>query len=191
MKTQNDSLLVQKYLAGDESALARLINKYNGQIFGFIYSNVKNYDVTNDIFQDAFIKVILALKKGRYKEEQKFLPWVTRIAHNAIIDHYRAQKRRAIREYSDDFDMLSLIPCEQLDAECSHVKDETSSKLRAMIDQLPPEQQEVVNMRIFGKMGYNEIAEEKNISINTSLGRMRYALINLRKLVDQHNMELL
>lgn len=191
MEKPNDSLLVRKYVNGDEKALETLIDRYNSQIFGYIFSKVHDRNTANDIFQDVFIKVILALKKGVYKDEHKFLPWVIRISHNVIVDHFRSKKRMALQYTTGDFDIFSHIPSEQLDAECSHIKNETTQKLVEMIEELPIEQQEVVSMRIYGRMSYNEIAEEKDISINTSLGRMRYALINLRKLVDQYNMELL
>ncbi len=186
----NDSILVKNYIAGDEKALEALINRHNQRISSFIYSKVLDRDVAEDIFQDTFIKVIKTLKKGSYSEEGKFLPWVMRIAHNLIIDHFRKNKRMPKFEGSDDFNIFSVIKDEKLNAEKQIIKDQIDSDLTMLIDELPEDQREVLIMRIYKDMSFKEISENTGVSINTALGRMRYALINLRKIVDRKNIVL-
>ncbi|MBO0323352.1 sigma-70 family RNA polymerase sigma factor [Muricauda sp. CAU 1633] len=186
----NDSILVKNYIAGDEKALETLINRHNQRISSFIYSKVLDRDVAEDIFQDTFIKVIKTLKKGSYSEEGKFLPWVMRIAHNLIIDHFRKNKRMPKFEGSDDFNIFSVIKDDKLNAEKQIIKDQIDSDLTLLIDELPEDQREVLIMRIYKDMSFKEISENTGVSINTALGRMRYALINLRKIVDRKNIVL-
>ena len=186
----NDSILVKNYIAGDEKALEALINRHNQRISSFIYSKVLDRDVAEDIFQDTFIKVIKTLKKGSYSEEGKFLPWVMRIAHNLIIDHFRKNKRMPKFEGSDDFNIFSVIKDDKLNAEKQIIKDQIDSDLTSLIDELPEDQREVLIMRIYKDMSFKEISENTGVSINTALGRMRYALINLRKIVDRKNIVL-
>ena len=186
----NDSILVKNYIAGDEQALEVLINRHNQRISSFIYSKVLDRDVAEDIFQDTFIKVIKTLKKGSYSEEGKFLPWVMRIAHNLIIDHFRKNKRMPKFEGSDDFNIFSVIKDEKLNAEKQIIKDQIDNDLTLLIDELPEDQREVLIMRIYKDMSFKEISENTGVSINTALGRMRYALINLRKIVDRKNIVL-
>ncbi|MBC73284.1 sigma-70 family RNA polymerase sigma factor [Muricauda oceani] len=186
----NDSILVRNYIDGDEKALEILINRHNQRITSFIYSKVLDRDVAEDIFQDTFIKVIKTLKKGRYSEEGKFLPWVMRIAHNLVIDHFRKNKRMPKFEGSDDFNIFSVIHDEKLNAEKQIIKDQIESDLTLLIDELPDDQREVLIMRIYKDMSFKEISENTNVSINTALGRMRYALINLRKIVERKNIVL-
>ncbi|MFD2098727.1 RNA polymerase sigma factor [Flagellimonas iocasae] len=186
----NDSILVKNYIAGDEKALEILINRHNQRISSFIYSKVMDRDVAEDIFQDTFIKVIKTLKKGNYSEEGKFLPWVMRIAHNLIIDHFRKNKRMPKFEGSDDFNIFSVIKDEKLNAEKQIIKDQIDNDLTLLIDELPEDQREVLIMRIYKDMSFKEISENTGVSINTALGRMRYALINLRKIVDRKNIVL-
>jgi RNA polymerase sigma-70 factor (ECF subfamily) len=186
----NDSILVKNYIAGDEKALEVLINRHNQRISSFIYSKVLDRDVAEDIFQDTFIKVIKTLKKGSYSEEGKFLPWVMRIAHNLIIDHFRKNKRMPKFEGSDDFNIFSVIKDDKLNAEKQIIKDQIDSDLTLLIDELPEDQREVLIMRIYKDMSFKEISENTGVSINTALGRMRYALINLRKIVDRKNIVL-
>ncbi|MER3373752.1 MAG: sigma-70 family RNA polymerase sigma factor [Allomuricauda sp.] len=186
----NDSILVKNYIAGDEKALEALINRHNQRISSFIYSKVLDRDVAEDIFQDTFIKVIKTLKKGSYSEEGKFLPWVMRIAHNLIIDHFRKNKRMPKFEGSDDFNIFSVIKDDKLNAEKQIIKDQIDSDLTMLIDELPEDQREVLIMRIYKDMSFKEISENTGVSINTALGRMRYALINLRKIVDRKNIVL-
>lgn len=183
----DDSVLVRDYISGDEKSLEILINRHNQRITSFIYSKVLDRDVTEDIFQDTFIKVIKTLKRGSYSEEGKFLPWVMRIAHNLIIDHFRKNKRMPKFEGNDDFNIFSVISDDKLNAEKQIIKDQIDSDLIHLIEELPDDQKEVLLMRIYKDMSFKEISENTGVSINTALGRMRYALINLRKIIDKHN----
>jgi RNA polymerase sigma factor (sigma-70 family) len=182
-----DSELVRDYISGDEKALEILINRHNQRITSFIYSKVLDRDVTEDIFQDTFIKVIKTLKKGNYSEEGKFLPWVMRIAHNLIIDYFRKNKRMPKFEGNEDFNIFSVIGDEKLNVEKQLIKDQIDTDLRYLIEELPDDQKEVLLMRIYRDMSFKEISESTGVSINTALGRMRYALINLRKIIEKHN----
>ncbi|NNF19178.1 MAG: sigma-70 family RNA polymerase sigma factor [Flavobacteriaceae bacterium] len=186
----DDSVLVRDYISGDEHALEILIRRHNQRITSFIYSKVMDRDIAEDIFQDTFIKVINTLKKGNYSEEGKFLPWVMRIAHNLIIDFFRKNKRMPKFEGSDDFNIFSVIGDEDLNAEGMIIKEQVDSDLELLIDELPEDQKEVLVMRIYRDMSFKEISENTGVSINTALGRMRYALINLRKIIQKHNIVL-
>ena len=185
-----DSILVRDYISGDEKSLEILINRHNQRISSFIYSKVLDRDITEDIFQDTFIKVIKTLKKGTYSEEGKFLPWVMRISHNLIIDYFRKNKRMPMFEGSDDFNIFSVIGDDKLNVEKQIIKDQIDSDLKDLIEELPDDQKEVLLMRIYKDMSFKEISENTGVSINTALGRMRYALINLRKVIDKHNIVL-
>jgi RNA polymerase sigma-70 factor (ECF subfamily) len=185
-----DSILVKNYIEGNEKALEILINRHNQRITSFIYSKVLDRDIAEDIFQDTFIKVIKTLKKGSYSEEGKFLPWVMRIAHNLIIDHFRKNKRMPKFEGSDDFNIFSVIGDDKLNAEKQIIKNQIDSDLNHLIEELPDDQKEVLIMRIYKDMSFKEISENTGVSINTALGRMRYALINLRKIIERHNIVL-
>ena len=186
----DDSILVQQYINGDEKSLSQLIERHNQRISSFIYSKVLDRDITEDIFQDTFIKVIKTLKRGSYNEEGKFLPWVMRIAHNLIIDHFRKNKRMPKFESSDDFNIFSVISDDKLNAEKQIIKNQIDSDLGSLIDELPDDQREVLIMRIYKDMSFKEISENTGVSINTALGRMRYALINLRKIIEKHKIVL-
>ena len=186
----DDSILVRDYISGDEKALEILINRHNQRVTSFIYSKVLDKDVTEDIFQDTFIKVIKTLKKGTYSEEGKFLPWVMRISHNLIIDHFRRNKRMPMFEGNEDFNIFSVIGDDELDIEKRLIKNQIDADLRTLIDELPDDQRDVLLMRIYRDMSFKEISENTGVSINTALGRMRYALINLRKIVDKHKIVL-
>jgi RNA polymerase sigma-70 factor (ECF subfamily) len=185
-----DSVLVRDYMSGDEKALEILINKHNQRLSSFIYSKVLDRDVTEDIFQDTFIKVIRTLKKGSYSEEGKFLPWVMRIAHNLIIDHFRKNKRMPRFECNGDFNIFSVIGDDKLNIEKQLIKDQIDSDLTLLIEELPDDQKEVLVMRLYKDMSFKEISENTGVSINTALGRMRYALINLRKIIEKNNIVL-
>ncbi|WP_297702544.1 sigma-70 family RNA polymerase sigma factor [uncultured Eudoraea sp.] len=185
-----DSILVQNYISGDEKSLEMLINKHNQRLTSFIYSKVLDRAIAEDIFQDTFIKVIRTLKRGAYNEEGKFLPWVMRIAHNLIIDHFRRNKRMPKFEGSEDFNIFSVLGDGKLDAERQLIKDQIDSDLVLLIEELPDDQKEVLVMRIYKDMSFKEIAENTGVSINTALGRMRYALINLRKIIEKNNIVL-
>lgn len=185
-----DAFLVKKYINGDEHSLSELITRHQQRIYSFIYSKVYDKDVAEDIFQDTFIKVIRTLKKGRYNEEGKFLPWVMRISHNLVIDHFRKNKRMPKFENSGDFNIFSVLSDSGLNAEKQLIKDQIETDLQELIKELPADQLEVLVMRIYKDMSFKEISENTGVSINTALGRMRYALINLRKVIEKHNLVL-
>ncbi|MCK0189296.1 sigma-70 family RNA polymerase sigma factor [Arenibacter sp. F20364] len=182
-----DSVLVKDYMNGDERALEALIHRHNQRLSSFIYSKVQDREITEDIFQDTFIKVIRTLKKGNYNEEGKFLPWVMRISHNLIIDHFRKSRRMPRFEGNNDFNIFSIISDDQLNVEKRLIKDQIDQDLTLLIKELPKDQMEVLEMRLYKDMSFKEISENTGVSINTALGRMRYALINLRKIVEKHN----
>lgn len=186
----DDSVLVRDYMSGDEKSLEILISKHNQRLTCFIYSKVMDREITEDIFQDTFIKVIKTLKKGSYNEEGKFLPWVMRIAHNLIIDHFRKSSRMPRFEGGNDFNIFSIIGDDKLNAEKQLIKDQIDSDLGLLIEELPCDQKEVLMMRIYQDMSFKEISENTGVSINTALGRMRYALINLRKIIEKNNIVL-
>jgi RNA polymerase sigma-70 factor (ECF subfamily) len=186
-----DAELIRSYINGDESSLQRLVNRYETRIFNFIFSKIYDRDLANDIFQDTFIKVIRTLKKGKYNEEGKFLPWVMRIAHNLIIDHFRKNKRMPKFDHPGDFEIFDILEDEQLNAEKSIVKDQKEKDLKLLIEELPKDQCEVLKMRIYQDFSFKEIAYKTDVSINTALGRMRYALINLRKKIGEKDLKLL
>ena len=181
-----DALLVKKYIAGDESALAILINRHQSKIFGFIYSKVSNRDLSDDIFQDTFIKVIKTLKSNSYNEEGKFLPWVMRIAHNLVIDHFRKTKKMPLYRETEAFSIFSMMTDHSLTIENQMISDQVIKDLEKLITELPEDQKEVLMMRIYQDLSFKEISDLTGVSINTALGRMRYALMNLRKVIDKH-----
>lgn len=184
--TTRDAVHVRNYINGDEKALAILIERHEQRIYSFIYSKVFDRDIANDIFQDTFIKVIRTLKKGKYNEEGKFLPWVMRIAHNLVIDFFRKNSRMPKFENKGDFDIFSVLKDNSLDAEKQMVKTQIERDVRNLIKELPEDQMMVLQMRIYNDMSFKEISEKTGVSINTALGRMRYALINLRKVIKKH-----
>ena len=186
----SDRELVQHYLEGNESAFEVLLQRHKDRIYMQIVMLVRDNEVADDIFQETFVKVINTLKAGKYNEEGKFLPWVLRIAHNLIIDHYRRQKKMPKVRSDDDYDVFATIPMEERNVEDTWIRDIIHEDVRKLILELPEEQQEVVMMRHYGGLSFKEIAERSNVSINTSLGRMRYALINMRKIIDKHNISL-
>lgn len=190
IQTSTDAHLVSCYIKGDEHALSILINRHQQRLYNFIYSKVFDRDVTEDIFQDTFIKVIRTLKRGKYNEEGKFLPWVMRIAHNLVIDYFRKNNRMPKFDCSGDFDIFDVLGDDNLDAERLMVKDQIENDVKNLIEELPEDQKEVLLMRIYKDMSFKEIAERTDVSINTALGRMRYALINLRKVIEKHNIVL-
>ena len=189
-RISDDALLVSDYLNGNEWALEKLINRHKQLIFNFVYSKVHCRDTTEDIFQDTFIKVIKTLKNGQYNEEGKFLPWVMRIAHNLVIDHFRKSNRIPKFESSDDFDIFQFISDGSVNAEDAMVTDQIVNDLQKLILELPEDQREVLMMRVYREMSFKEIADSTGVSINTALGRMRYAIINLRKLIEENQIVL-
>ena len=182
-----DATLVSNYIKGDESALETLVYRHKHRIYSFIYSKVYDRDVAEDIFQDTFIKVIRTLKKGAYNEEGKFLPWVMRISHNLVIDFFRKNNRMPKFHNTDEFNIFSILSDNSLNAENSIIKDQVETDVRRLVDELPEDQKEVLLMRIYEDLSFKEISFKTGVSINTALGRMRYALINLRKIIDKHN----
>ncbi len=185
-----DSVLVSNYIKGDESALGVLIERHKQRIYSFIYSKVLDRDITEDVFQDTFIKVIRTLKKGNYNEEGKFLPWVMRISHNLVIDHFRKNNRMPKYDNNGDFNIFSVLSDTDLNAEKKIIKTQVERDVRRLVDELPQDQKEVLLMRMYQDLSFKEISEKTGVSINTALGRMRYALINLRKVIDKHNIVL-
>ena len=182
-----DALLVKNYVAGDENALATLINRHQSKIYGFIYSKISDRDVSDDIFQDTFIKVIKTLKSNSYNEEGKFLPWVMRIAHNLIVDHFMRNKKMPMFRETEEFSIFSIMSDNAPNIESRIITAQVESDLQKLIDELPRDQRDVLVMRMYQDLSFKEISELTGVSINTALGRMRYALMNLRKVIDKHN----
>lgn len=181
-----DAILVKNYVAGDECALATLITRHESKIYGFIYSKIADRDVSDDIFQDTFIKVIKTLKSNSYNEEGKFLPWVMRIAHNLIIDHFRKNKKMPMFRETEEFSIFSVMSDNSMNIENQMITEQVEVDLKRLIDELPEDQKEVLMMRIYQDLSFKEISELTGVSINTALGRMRYALMNLRKVIEKH-----
>ena len=194
MKTQTDSKLIFQYQNGDEKALSTLINLHKKDLFTFIYYKLMDEDLANDIFQDTFIKVIVTLKEGRYKEENKFILWAKRIAHNLIIDHFRLQSKNIkISETSfenEEFSIFDIIKEPDGNIEDMLIENQINEDLVKMLVLLPENQQEVIKLRYFDGLSFKEIADHTETSINTTLGRVRYALINLRKIMEEHKIVL-
>ena len=181
-----DAELITEYLNGSERSLEKLINRHQLQIFNFINSKVNDRDKSEDIFQDTFIKVIKTLKNGSYNEEGKFLPWVMRIAHNLVIDYFRKSNRIPIIENKEEFDIFQFLSDATPNAESVLVEEQVLKDIQNLIEELPEDQKEVLIMRLYRDMSFKEIAENTNVSINTALGRMRYAIINLRKMINDY-----
>ena len=182
----SDALLVKNYIAGDENALSILINRHQSKIYGFIYSKLSDRDIADDIFQDTFIKVIKTLKSNSYNEEGKFLPWVMRISHNLIIDYYRKNKKMPMFRETEEFSIFSIMSDNVPNIESQMITSQVESDLRKLIKVLPEDQKEVLMMRMYQDLSFKEISELTGVSINTALGRMRYAIMNLRKVIDKH-----
>lgn len=187
-----DHVLVSKYISGEEKAFETLLLKHKDRIYNFIYIKIKDPALSQDIFQDTFVKIVNTLRKGAYNEEGKFLPWAMRIAHNLVIDYFRkANKVRLISETSfksDDFNIFSILKLEDENIQESWSREELETQMVDLIDHLPYSQKEILIMRIFQEMSFKDIAKKEGISINTALGRMRYALINMRKLIEKHEL---
>lgn len=190
MQKKTDQELVSAFLSGDSLSIEHLIIRHKDKVFGYILSKVKDVDLANDIFQEVFIKVINKLKQGRYNEEGKFIAWLMRLSHNMVIDHFRKAARHRMVRSNDDYDVFSFLNEEQVSEEDELMDAQVHQKLKSLINYLSVEQKEVLEMRYYADMSFKEIAEECDISINTALGRMRYALINLRKLQEKHQVNL-
>ncbi len=190
-----DQQLIRNYLDGNDYSFEILLKRHQDRVFNYINKLVKNTDVANDVFQDTFIKVISTLKRGMYNEEGKFLPWVMRIAHNLVIDYFRNSSKMPIvgrknNSDSDEFDIFQILKLEDCTVEDEIVEGQIHEDLRALVELLPQEQREVVKMRHFMGMSFKDIADSSDVSINTALGRMRYALINLRKMIKENDIML-
>jgi len=183
LKSKSDQDLVHQYLQGHESSLEELIRRHKTKIYTSIYLLVKDSYLAEDIFQDTFIKVINTLKAGKYNEEGKFLPWVIRIAHNLVIDHFRKEKRTPVVTTVEGFDIFEVLKFYDESMEDRLIREQTHRDLRELIHLLPAEQKEVLIMRHYGELSFKEISDITGVSINTALGRMRYALNNLRKMM--------
>ncbi|MFK7785748.1 MAG: RNA polymerase sigma factor [Crocinitomicaceae bacterium] len=187
-----DRELVSAYLNGNEKAFETLLLRHKDKVYRFIYMKVRDGALAEDIFQDTFIKVVRTLKSGAYNEEGKFLPWAMRIAHNLIIDYFRKKNKvRLISESSssrDDYNVFHTIDSDEKNVEEMLTQSELEEQMVELIDYLPESQRDILKKRIFKEMSFKDIADEEDISINTALGRMRYALINLRKLIEKHNL---
>ena len=186
----SDQELVAKYLNGDNSSFELLLMRHKNKVFFFIMSKIKNRDLTEDLFQDTFIKVINSLQKGKYNEEGKFLPWMMRIAHNLVIDHFRKQSKIKTIKPRDDFNIFDLINDGNIGHDENMIRKQIHADLNMLIDDLPSEQMQVLKMRYFEDLSFKEISNLTGVSINTALGRMRYALINLRALANERNIDL-
>lgn len=187
---KTDQELIRLYIKGNETALTELVNRHKSKIYTSIYLLVKDEYLAEDIFQDAFIKVINTLKAGKYNEEGKFLPWVLRIGHNLVIDHFRKQKRSPVITNSEGFDIFDVLGIYDESTEEKMIKEQTYKDIKSLIHHLPSDQKEVLIMRHFGELSFKEIAELTDVSINTALGRMRYALNNLRKMIAEKELSL-
>ena len=181
-----DAVLVKNYISGDESALASLIERHQSKIYGFIYSKVNDRDLSDDIFQDTFIKVIKTLKTKSYNEEGKFLPWVMRIAHNLVVDHFRKAKKMPFQRETEEYSIFNYMPANAPTIESQMITEQVEVDLTRLLDELPDDQKEVLVMRMYQDLSFKEIAELTGVSINTALGRMRYALLNLRKIIEKN-----
>ena len=185
----SDQVLLKQYLAGNQQAISELIERHSRRVRDYIHMMVKDRDVAEDIFQETFIKAVRVIDDGRYTDNGKFLSWILRIAHNQVIDHFRAQKQtRAVSEAEAGYDVLGTLRFAEKTVEDEMVGAQIESDVRALVELLPAEQREVVMMRYFGGSSFKEIAEQTGVSINTALGRMRYALINLRRMIREKNM---
>ncbi len=194
IKSLEDSQLICLYKKGNEQAFAVLLLRYKERIFRFIYSKLRDKKLSEDIFQDAFIKIIKTIKSGAYNEEGKFLPWAMRISHNLVIDHFRRSSRVSFVSEStslkDDFNIFHLISSDNPSIEEKITTSETLNQMVELVDYLPESQKRILRMRIFQDYSFKEIAYIEDVSINTALGRMRYALINLRKLIKENGIQI-
>lgn len=190
-KVLNDQELVRQYLQGNEKAFELLLSRHKRKVWSHIYLLVRDRELTEDLFQDTFIKVVHTLKStNKYNEEGKFLPWVMRIAHNLVIDHFRRVKKMPMARSKDDHDVFATLCQPDKNVEQRMVNVQIDADVRKLIDTLPPEQRDVVMMRTYLSMSFKEIADHTDVSINTALGRMRYALINMRRMIKENAMVL-
>ncbi len=192
MDQREDQELVALYIRGNEQAFEVLLMRHKNKIYNYVFSKIRDHAVAQDIFQDAFMKIVRTLKKGSYNEEGKFLPWAMRISHNLVIDHFRrTNKVKMVSETSsksEDFNIFSILKLEDENIEDVITREELEVQMVELVQHLPKTQKEILEMRIFQGMSFKDIAEQEDISINTALGRMRYALINIRKMIEKYNL---
>jgi RNA polymerase sigma-70 factor, ECF subfamily len=187
MEQTPDAILLHNYISGDENALQILIDRHQSKIYGFIYSKIPDRSVCDDIFQDTFIKVIKTLRTKGYSEEGKFLPWVMRIASNLVIDYFRHNKKMPFQRETEEYSIFNFMTDSALTIENHLIEKQVELDVRKIVEQLPDDQREVIKMRYYDDLSFKEISEITGVSINTALGRMRYAVINLRKIIEKHN----
>lgn len=185
-----DAVLIHQYVSGNEEALAQLIERHQSKVFRFIYSKVNDQEIADDIFQDTFIKVIHTLKGKNYKEEGKFLPWVMRISHNLVIDYFRKNNRMPMQRETEEYSIFNYMVDASPNIENDLITSQIESDVKKLINALPEDQREVITLRIYHDLSFKEIAEITGVSINTALGRMRYALLNLRKNIEKNQIVL-
>jgi RNA polymerase sigma-70 factor (ECF subfamily) len=186
----SDQELVKGYILGNSNCFEKLLFRHKDKIYAFIVSKVRSLDLAEDLFHDTLIKVINSLKKGKYNEEGKFISWVMRIAHNLIIDHFRKISKQKYIKPNNDFDIFDIIENGEMSQEQRVIQKQIHRDLNKIIDQLPDDQKEVVKLRYFEDMSFKKISNLTGVSINTSLGRMRYALINIRRISKKYNIDL-
>ena len=185
----SDSTLINQFISGNSHSFSILVDRYQKRVYGFIFSKVKDAELADDVFQDTFVKVIKNLRLGKYKDEGRFLSWVMRIAHNIIMDHFRKINRLPKHESKhEDLDVLDRLIEQSSSVEDLMIETQIHADLSILIDELPQTQKEVLRMRLFQEMSFKDIGEQTGVSINTALGRMRYAILNLRKLIDERNL---
>ena len=185
----SDTTLIAEFISGNSNSFSILLDRYQKRVYGFIFSKVNDPELADDIFQDTFIKVVKNLRLGKYNDEGRFLSWVIRIAHNLIMDHYRKNKRLPKHESKiENFDVLDRLVEQNSTMEESMIETQIHADLSMLIEELPDSQKEVLRMRLFQDMSFKEIGDQTGVSINTALGRMRYAVINLRKMIEERNL---
>ena len=191
LKKLSDNELLNVYQSGNECALTVLVDRHRQRVFDYINMMVKDRDLADDIFQETFMKAIVTIQQGRYTENGKFQAWLTRIAHNLVIDYFRQNKSENNVSSEDmEFDVFNNVSLSEADVETSIVQDQVLSDVRLLVKHLPAAQKEVVYMRYYQDLSFKEIADITGVSINTALGRMRYALLNLRRMATKHNVSL-
>ncbi len=188
LNTLSDNELILGYKNGDCACFEVLLSRYQAKVYGYIFSVVKDKDVADDIFQDTFFKVVATINTGIYKDENKFIHWVMRIAHNLIVDYFRRNNKMPIVPNRPDCDIVDTLKLHDANVEQNIMRQQTNRNIRKLVRMLPPEQRRVVILRHYGKCDFKDIAARTGVSINTALGRMRYAIINLRRLAEEHNM---
>lgn len=191
VKVASDQVLLNRYLSGNRSAISQLIERHSRRVRDYIRMMVKDDELAEDIFQDTFVKAVRVIDEGRYSDNGKFLSWVLRIAHNQVIDHFRSRKQsRELSEHEAGYDLFGSLKIMEGNAEDRLVAEQIEQEIRQLIELLPAEQREVVRLRYYSDLSFKEIAEQTEVSINTALGRMRYALINLRRMIKEKKMVL-